>query len=84
MNEIELKADEIAREKYFPLDNEDNTEYYNCYCSAMEMYDFAVEKAVKWLEENIAKNTSILYTGPLSINFNGVIEELKKHMQNEQ
>lgn len=84
MNEIELKADKIAREKYFPLDNEDNTEYYNCYCSAMEMYDFAVEKAVKWLEENIIKETSVFCTRPFSMDFSGVIEGLEKHMKDEQ
>ena len=76
MNEIELKADEIAREKYFPLDNEDNTEYYNCYCSAMEMYDFAVEKAVKWLEEQD-------FGGWIESPTDELIDEFKKYMQDD-
>lgn len=36
-----------------------------------------------WLKENIVKETSIIYSGSISINFNEVINKLKKEMENK-
>ena len=49
-----------------------------------DMYDFAAEKAVKWIEENIVKETSVFCDKPFSMDFTGVIEGLEKHMKDEQ
>lgn len=40
-----------------------------------------LEKATKWLENNIAKETTIIYSGVVSINFDRVIKEFKKAME---
>ena len=39
------------------------------------------EKVIKWLENNLAKETSVLYSGIININFNNVITQLCKAME---
>jgi len=40
-----------------------------------------IEKACKWLEDNLSKQTSILYSGIVHINFDNVITEFRKAME---
>lgn len=43
--------------------------------------DDLLNKAVEWLKENLAKETTILACGSVTINFNNVIEKFKKAME---
>jgi len=41
----------------------------------------SLDKAVDWLEENLAKETAVLVSGIVTINFNNVIEKFKEAME---
>lgn len=42
-----------------------------------------IEKACKWLEENLAKETSLLYSGIVHVNFNSAIRKFKQAMKGD-
>lgn len=43
--------------------------------------DAFIDKACEWLEENLAKETSVIGNGIVTINFRGAIEAFKKAME---
>ena len=43
-----------------------------------DMLEKLIEKACKWLEDNLSKQTSILCSGVVYINFNSVITNFRK------
>lgn len=83
----EQKARQIAG--ISPKANVNNQRFENrcMYVAAMYMYKWTKKRAIKmvydWLKENIVKETSIIYFGPININFNEVINKLKKEMENK-
>ena len=77
------KAEELGY-KYFPNERNiwarDNVEAVKTAAACMEMSTFIIDNACKWLEENLAKETSIVASGTVNINFENVIRQFKKEM----
>ena len=42
-----------------------------------------IDKACEWLEENLAKETSLLCSGIVHVNFNSAIRKFKQAMKGE-
>ncbi len=80
------KAEELGY-KYFPNERNiwarDNIEAIKTMAACMEMSDFIIDNACKWLEENLARETTIIASGTVHINFENVIRQFRKTMKGD-
>ena len=58
--------------------------WYKMYLKEKAEREQLINKACEWLENNIVKETSIVASGYVSINFNSVIDNFRKYMEESE
>lgn len=79
MTEKEIRQE--AEERYlFPSVEYDD---YNSVNAFVEGAKFMAEEIAKWLDEHLAKDTTVLSAGPVHIGFGGLINNFRKEFLEE-